>query len=236
MAFVCSLIFGILSLLAMLLSIKYYLPVISKKAAEANTTSPDSSPEEKKEPELAVQPKKIHLAFIILLTIFALGTGFMAYTNCTDTISLVKLGITFTILSVTLVTDWSLHVIPNLCCIALLGARLLVLIPELIIDWQKALYSLANGAIAMVIMAFFLLVMSKITRGGLGMGDIKLYCCIGFMCGIRAVCYSLLFGMILLTLAALALMIIKQYKLKDEIPMGPFILLGYGLTIILSLA
>ena len=127
-------------------------------------------------------------------------------------------------------------VIPNLFVLVAIVARLLCLVAEFIIYGMDAWRVLVNNTIAAVIVLVFLFVMSKLTKGGLGAGDVKIYTALGFLCGIGCVFYTLLFTMIISAIFSIVLLILKKKKLKDSFPMGPFICLGYGLSIILALA
>ncbi len=85
----------------------------------------------------------------------------------------------------------------------------------------SALISCAGSAIA-------LLVVSALSGGGIGAGDIKLISALGLMCGVEVLCRTLLFGMIACALAACVLLAAKKKTRKEGIPFAPFLLVGYG--------
>lgn len=66
------------------------------------------------------------------------------------------------------------------------------------------------------------------------MGDVKLVAAMGYLSGIAASFYSFFFATVLCLIVTLVLLISKRKKLKDELPFGPFLYLGYVLAIILG--
>ena len=60
----------------------------------------------------------------------------------------------------------------------------------------------------------FTLVISKITHNGIGFGDVKLLCAFGFLCGIKALIYSVIFAFLFASVLALLLMIFKKKSLN----------------------
>jgi leader peptidase (prepilin peptidase)/N-methyltransferase len=71
-----------------------------------------------------------------------------------------------------------------------------------------------------------LLVIALISKGGMGMGDVKLYALLGFVLGFKLVLLSFflstLFGAVIGGFA----LIFKIVKRKQPIPFGPFIAAG----------
>ena len=128
------------------------------------------------------------------------------------------------------------YIIPNLFVLVLLGARIIFFIIELFVLGSSAWMLLLNNFLVGIGIMFFLIIMSKITRGGLGAGDCKLYGALGFLCGMNTVLYALLFALIISAMLSLILLISRKKRLRDSFPLGPFVCLGCGLTIILSVA
>ena len=61
-----------------------------------------------------------------------------------------------------------------------------------------------------------------ISRGGIGMGDVKLMTACGFFLGITTGAVSLVFAYILAGMFCLPLLIFKKASLKTRLPMAPF--------------
>lgn len=177
------------------------------------------------------------LTFLIpaICACFAFWCGYTASGHSTSIFNLLKMTLTAVVLSCVLVTDAKLNLIPNPCPLVLLGGRLVILVFEFIRTGKIALIGLADSGIAMLLGFLILLIASKLSHGGVGMGDIKLYAALGFMLGVSPVCFVLLFGFFLCALVSTVLLILKKKQLKDSLPMGPFIWAGYGLAVLLTI-
>lgn len=250
MSVIWSIVWGLMVLSVMLLTIRYYLPRLSERtrelASEAVASSEGEKEDkgEKEEVPVAVEEnpgsplfrRRWSAAVILALcACFAAWCGYVAFTHSVSAIGFFKMTLAMGVLSCIFITDMELLMIPNLCSLIMLGGRVVTVVCEFIWMREEAAVWLLNSLLALVVSLLLLLLMSKATHGGLGMGDVKLFASLGFLCGIRAVCFSLVFAFFLCALASTALLIARKKHLKDALPLGPFIWLGYGITVLLSI-
>lgn len=94
---------------------------------------------------------------------------------------------------------------------------------------QSVLGCLAGGLAAGGI---FLLV-SIVTRGGVGMGDVKLMGCIGMFTGVGKVLELILFSVLISGFAGIVFFALNIKNRKKTIPFAPFALAGAILTIMI---
>lgn len=245
MSIIWSVVWGVLALAIMSLTIKYYLPVLSKRAqvmaSEASANSEDNDTNEitirnggKYRSEI-LNRRALSITMLVLCAGFAIWCGYTAAEHSASIIGMLKMTLGMCVLSCIFITDMELMMIPNLCSLVLLGGRIITIVAEFIWMKDEAIAWLLNSLIALVISLLLLLIMSKVTRGGLGMGDVKLFSSLGFLCGVRAVCFTLMFAFLLCALASTGLLLSRKKQLKDALPLGPFIWLGYGVTVLLSI-
>ncbi len=78
----------------------------------------------------------------------------------------------------------------------------------------------------------FLLLTALVSRGGMGIGDVKMAGLIGLIVGFPQVIVSLLIGILLGGLVAIILLVLRLKKRKEAIPFGPFLALGAMLTLV----
>lgn len=252
MSIVWSIIWGILVFFTTNFTIKYYLPRLSKRILTENSESlVDSKDEEMniqlvgdandnvvstvEQIEYIFRNKEKKIIVIALSVIFATVCGYAAGNNAVSFVDMLKMTLTFVILSCIFITDLELLIIPNICSIILIIGRVISIVYEFIRVSDKALILLFNSVLALIICLLMLFVSSKITKGGIGYGDIKILSSVGFLCGIRAALYTLLFSFLLCAILSSLLLISKKKKLKDSLPLGPFIWIGYGVSILLSI-
>lgn len=236
MSFVVAFIWLFLSLAVSFLSLRYYLPYYAKKNTNAPDISNSSNSGSKIKDILSGTEGQIFV--FVLIGIYSAICGYFAFRNTyyTNVISLVKLSIVMLILVAVCITDLKMMVIPNLLVLFMLIGRLVCFIVELLVYGKVALSLFVNNLIVGLLVLVILFIMSKLTKGGLGAGDVKLYGSLAFMCGFGCAFYTLFLTLIVSAIFSIVLLILKKKRLKDSFPMGPFILFGYGLTIIFALA
>lgn len=123
--------------------------------------------------------------------------------------------------------DVKYQIIPDETHIFLL---ILVLIMK-IID-GATLFSLMFNVIEGVAVMTPILLLYLLTKGrGMGFGDVKLAFVMGWMMGVKMGLLSLYFGFIGGAFIGIALLLLKQKKLKSKIAFGPFIIGGIVLVI-----
>lgn len=247
MSIVWSLVWGTLAFMTMSVTIKYYLPRLAERLQTIASDAPASScnsddeggeiePKIKGQYNSAILNQRISaILMLVVCACFAIWCGYIASVHSVNVLSMVKMTLAMVVLSCTFITDMELMTIPNLCPIVMIAGRVVTVICEFIWMRDEAVAWLLNSIIAWIASLIVLLIMAKVTRNGLGMGDVKLFSCLGFLCGVRAVCFTLMFAFVLCALASTVLLVTKKKHLKDLLPMGPFIWMGYGVTVLLSI-
>ncbi len=148
---------------------------------------------------------------------------------------LAKMMTSFPVLAVCALTDLRSHRISNKACLILAAVRLLLLFPEIYVFGSgSAFKGVAGSAAGAVLCMSVLLITSSITHGGIGAGDIKLFSSLGFLCGIQAVLFTMMFSFLLCAIASVFLIILRKKTRKDFVPLGPFIFLGFAATVFLG--
>ena len=176
---------------------------------------------------IAVKEKVAIFAEIILLIISAV---YLSRCNL-NILTWAKIIILEIILAIAALIDLKTKRIPNKLVLTALAVRLIILIPDYLYYKNEFVEVLIVSVVGLLISIISLLILSTVSRGGFGMGDVKLMGCIGFFMGLASSFYTLLFGMILCMFFSLFLLITKKAGKKDEIPFGPFIYLGFLCTI-----
>lgn len=240
MSFLSGFIWCVVAVSACILTTKFYLPYYC--SAKKNIQTPDK-PDDSEKPSEDSDDKKgllvnktVKLVVLILVGVFAAVCGYFAFMYKLSMINYAKMSLGMLVLFIVVITDLELSVIPNLLVLILLAGRLLCLIPEVIVYGNAAWGSLLGNFLVAVITVVLLFIVSKISKGGLGAGDIKLFGALAFLFGLRGMFFSLFFSLLASALVSITLLILKKKKLRDSFPMGPLICFGCGLSIILALA
>lgn len=232
MSILGSILWGIVTLMIMLLTIKYSLPRIQ---AELQEVASDDS-------EDVVTSAGIFMhgfdgKVITILTIcvaFSAVCGYFAFLHGTSGTNIFRILLVMGVLACVFVTDWEWKIIPNYCLLILVIGQVMAMIFDLIWYREEVITTIIGSVIAAVVCLIIFLIIAKISRGGIGYGDVKLFGSIGFVCGLNAVLYTVLFSFVICAIVSGVLLITKKKGMKDSLPLGPFILIGYGIAVILA--
>lgn len=123
------------------------------------------------------------------------------------------------ILSAIIVKDVKFHIIPNYLVIALGMVGLLLRL--FAGDTKLVLLMLDSISVSMVMM-----IISLVSKGAFGGGDIKLMMVSGLLLGYRENIKVFIIAMILTLFVGCIQILRKKKKIKDAVPLGPMISIG----------
>uniref|UniRef100_UPI004056D012 prepilin peptidase n=1 Tax=Agathobacter sp. TaxID=2021311 RepID=UPI004056D012 len=231
MSGIIGMMWGILTIAVMGVTFKYYIPRLEKRICDKDTKALT----EKRSCGRLLGNKYVSVCILSVGGVFGAACGYFVQQAQINIITATKLMIVFFVLCGAFVTDMELWIIPNLYPLLLIASRVGLLVFEIAAIPENALGNIMDSIISLAVSTVLLLAAAKMTGGGIGMGDIKLFAGIGFMCGMTVLCFTLVFAFFICSVVSAALLITKKMKLKDALPLGPFIWLGYGASILLLL-
>jgi leader peptidase (prepilin peptidase)/N-methyltransferase len=161
-------------------------------------------------------------------------SAFFVAQYATGPVSILRLLAAFVVISEAALVDFLIKKIPNLLVGVLFVIRAVLFVPELILDPSEWISILGSSAVSVILVFFVLILLSRISRGGLGMGDVKLLTALAFASGLYAVINTLLFGLVACVLVAIVLVLTSKKGMKDAIPFGPFLYIGYCISLLLG--
>lgn len=131
------------------------------------------------------------------------------------------------------VFDYREYRIPNKLLLLFLALRAVLLLPELLFLGTGGLATVILELIAAVGCTVICVVSMLISRGSIGMGDLKLMAVMAFFLGVEGVCYAMFLSVFAAFICSVGLLITKKKGRKDAIPFAPFILVGTIVSFIL---
>ncbi|MFZ5597808.1 MAG: prepilin peptidase [Bacillota bacterium] len=134
-------------------------------------------------------------------------------------ITLLKYAFATSILLIVTFIDLDHLIIPNRVVLAGLAGAALFLPLTGEFTALNALYGILSAS-------GFLLLLNLISRGGMGMGDVKLAAFMGLLLGWPMALLAVFYAGFLGAIAGIALIITRRKKRKDPIPFGPFLAAG----------
>lgn len=230
MELILCILWGLITLLTMLLTKIFFIPYLESKRKS------DSSNVETSSNSLRRISTKFVIIISVVCSLIAAYAGFSVAGGIEGKISgMIIYTLVNCVLSCIFITDMQLKIIPNICIIVMLGGKLVTMIIDFITDREFFVGFLIQCSVTAIVCLIFTLLISKLTHNGIGFGDVKLLCAFGFLCGIKALLYSIIFAFVFASVFALALMIFKKKSLKDSLPFGPMLWVGFQITAILCL-
>lgn len=184
-----------------------------------------------------VKPYKMSTATVLLaamLTALAAWCGFAVSSYPEISVfAVIKIGMCCVAALAAAVIDLKLRIIPNYISLTLIVGRVILAIFEFIFT-NDALGYLISSLIGGSACILLLIIANKISKGGIGGGDIKLLTCIGFVCGLQEVVTTMLLAVVVCIIVSVVLLLLKKLTTKDHLPFGPFIYLGFMLMSLLA--
>ena len=130
--------------------------------------------------------------------------------------------------------DLLLRKIPNRISLGLLGGFVLCTVLDFVLRRDLAAGRLLSGVLGGAGMLGMLGLCRLISRGGIGLGDIKLFSAMSLVLGLYGGVCTLILGQLAALLCAAALLLTRRATLKDSVPFAPFFAAGFLLCLILG--
>lgn len=123
-------------------------------------------------------------------------------------------------------------IIPNAMILAGLIGWIAFSLIEIFLGGTPPLKLLAISALGGGFCGGLLFIIAIIVKTALGMGDVKLFFVLGLLYGMADAYGILLFTVIAMAVFSVILLVAKKVNLKTAIPMGPFVSIGFFLSIL----
>ena len=162
--------------------------------------------------------------------------GCMCILNSTDdVINIVKLLVSMTLLSCGAFMDIKEHRIPNIFPGIMAAVNILLLVVGFLTRQNGIMSYIASAVISTVCIVAFMSIASFLTRGGIGLGDIKLLGAMSLIGDVYLMCGTLFFSALLSAILGIALILIKRKTIKEGFPFAPFVLAGFLICLYLKI-
>lgn len=125
--------------------------------------------------------------------------------------------------------------IPNKILLAMLAARMLIMVIEWLLVPSMGMALLISSIFGMLLGGGMFLLAHFLSRGGVGMGDVKLFAVTGWYMGGSSIMALVFLTALVSAFYSIVMLILKKIKLKEEIPFAPFVLVGTILTMALGM-
>lgn len=124
------------------------------------------------------------------------------------------------------------RIIPNSFICAALIFWLILILTDIFIGGTPWLQLLMFSGIGGIACGGLLLIISLIGKSALGMGDVKMFFVLGLLYGLMDTYGILFLSVIAMGIVSIVLLIAKKVTTKTTIPMAPFVILGFLLSVL----
>lgn len=183
----------------------------------------------------AIKPCKSHWIMLAAYVAIAIPTVIVFSMYEYSGTRIIRYLILFCALGFCSYIDVKKRIIPNSVLLWLLLARTGLLVIEIVAApdlWKVMALRMLLGAAASFVVLWIAALASK---GGIGMGDVKLMMLIGYYVGFESILSCITTPMLLFGIFGLTLVALKKIKLKDSLPFAPFIMSGVMLVLFFRL-
>lgn len=125
--------------------------------------------------------------------------------------------------------------IPNRILLFLLSIRGIVLVVEWLVFPDMGAALLISSLLGLSLGGILFLLAHFISRGGVGMGDVKLFAVIGAYVGGGNIMTVVFLTVMVSAVYSIIMLVRKKIKLKEEIPFAPFALAGTVMAMALGM-
>jgi Flp pilus assembly protein protease CpaA len=180
------------------------------------------------EREIKIKPKQVCVS-IFFIAIYAV----LYIRNSEFGIALINDCIIVACGGAAALTDLSTRRVPNKLVLAMAGIWLTLALMQTGISFEAGMQGLINGTLGFLLGGGMMLIVYILSRKGLGAGDVKFMAVAGLYVSYGQVLMVMFIGGVLCLLTALVLMVMKKLKLKDSLPLVPFLYVGIAVVLLI---
>lgn len=144
-----------------------------------------------------------------------------------------RLAVAAVMLLPAMIVDMNTRLIPNVLVLAMLAVGTVFYGMEFLMTPETQGSMIVSAVVGLLGCFVLFYVMARLTKGGMGMGDVKQLSALGWMVGLYGALVSVLFSLLACMVVAIVLLASKKKKAKDSVPFGPFIFFGYLLAVLI---
>ncbi len=172
-------------------------------------------------------------SFVVVLSVIGAILAFLSHNAGNGTFNIIRQITIYLTLMSAFIMDGKTHMIPNVLILGTLGIGILLLPFEYIFAQEKFIATLVMSLVGLFSCVVLFYILARLTKEGIGMGDVKLISTMGFLLGLASTLISVLFSLLICTCVAIFLLFGKKKNKNDKIPFGPFVFFGYILMLLL---
>lgn len=176
--------------------------------------------------------KKI-LTYIVLSTVLNMALMALSFFHYGDNVVYAfKLAVVFQWIITIAIVDYHCYVIPNGVLLQGLAMAVLFLVLEMLSVEYSPMVTVKDYGLGLLIGGGVFLLSAVLSRGSIGMGDVKMFSVLGLLMGCVGVFNLLFFTVLTSAVCSIVLLLSKKGDKKTLLPLGPFTYVGMLIVIL----
>lgn len=147
----------------------------------------------------------------------------------------IKLLLIFEFLIPIAYVDLKKKIIPNKLLVGMLLTYVVFFVYEVVILEFSITKLLIRSGLGLLLGGGVFLLSAIFSKGGMGMGDVKLFAVLGMLLGWQDVFIVIFISIVGVAVAGIILLLIKKVDFKSTIPIGPFALMAMAISVLLGI-
>lgn len=182
-------------------------------------------------PQLKSKKGYVLIALVVVVSV-VIGVG--ACSRDFSLITTIRILVLYIFLLIVAWIDLKKHIIPNKVVLIALLVRFLLYGAEYLFERDTFLQVLLLGVFGALFGFIILIVANRFSKGGLGMGDVKMYMIIGCYIGIYGTYNVMFYAVIIMLVFCGLLLLLRKLNKKSQVPFAPFTLPAYCLILLMG--
>lgn len=171
-------------------------------------------------------------AFVYIVT---LAFNLLIFVQPDDAFYIANISIVYTILATLAGIDIRRKIIPNSILAVGIVLRIALMVCGILLYPDSIKVTLIDSAAGFGFGLLFLLVLSFITKHGIGYGDVKLFAWLGLCIGLFNTYYVLFYSVLVAAVIGVYMLLVKKAERKEMLPFAPFVYAGFVIVICMAL-
>ncbi len=229
------LVAGVMWVLALVIGVMSYIsiPFFAERTNEDDGENVEYKITPAALPQFFTKGNLKQVIFVCAAALLCAAAAFISHKSGNSFFYIVKQSVVALMFLSAMIVDKDTHKIPNILVLVGFICGIIFLVVEFFISRNAFVPSLVSSVVGCCGCLVLFYILARLTKEGIGMGDVKLIATVGWILGLASAIFIVLASMILCSLYAIFLLVGKRKNKNDTLPFGPFLFFGYIILLLL---
>ena len=172
------------------------------------------------------------IVMVLVVAVSGFAVAYRVMQLVSNVIGVCKMLVAFLCMTGAACVDLREKRIPNIFPLVMVLTGMVLLALGVILKEDGAIAYVTSNFLTAVVCVAILVLASFLTKQGIGAGDIKLIGALAIICGVISVIGTVMYGVFSCGVVAIVMLITKKMSTKNSLPFGPFLYIGFLVTVL----